>query len=93
MLPKQPSKINFTFPRTTFATSNGLFEQLNHIGSELSEVNQAFLNEPIERVAEELVDLYHSVETALRIIDERYVLIVAVAEKVAEKNLRRGYYL
>lgn len=92
MLTKPLSKINLTFPRTKFVTSNGLHAQIAHISSEIAEVNDAFHNEPIERVAEELVDLYHSVETALRIIDERYVCLDAVAEKVAEKNMRRGYY-
>lgn len=92
MLTKQPPKINFSFPRTSFTDSNGLYEQITHICSEVSEVNEAYLNEAIERVAEELVDLYHSVETALRIIDENYISIDAVGEKVINKNLRRGYY-
>jgi hypothetical protein len=80
----------FSFPRTTFVDSNGLFEQITHIETEMAEVKHAYLNEPPERLVEELVDLYHSVETALRIMDERYVPIPHL--DVQEKNRARGYY-
>ena len=83
--------VNYTFPRTNFV-DNSLFDQLEHVKSELDETIQAYLHEPIERAAEELVDLYHSVETALRIIDERYVPIKVIIAQVEKKNRERGYY-
>lgn len=49
------------FLRLKFADKNGLFKQIEHVRSELQEVEQAYLNEPdISRVAEELVDLAQS---------------------------------
>lgn len=83
--------VNFTFPRTIHV-DQPLIDQLQHVKSELDETMQAYLNEPIERVAEELVDLYHSVETALRIIDERYIPVKVTVALVEKKNRERGYY-
>lgn len=87
-----PLKFKSTFPRTIFADKNCLYDQLQHIQSELKEVEEAYLTEPVERVAEELVDLYISIETAFHIIEDQYIQIGPVMEKVLEKNLRRGYY-
>ena len=92
MVSEQIQQSKFTFPRTKFVSENGLTQQFIHICTEVKEIKEAHEQEPIERVAEELVDLYHSVETALRIIDERYIDINKVFEQVAEKNMRRGYY-
>lgn len=83
--------VNFTFPRTNYV-NQPLINQLQHIKSELDETMQAYQNDPIERVAEELTDLYHSVETALRIIDERYVPVKVIVAQVEKKNRERGYY-
>jgi NTP pyrophosphatase (non-canonical NTP hydrolase) len=81
------------FPRTTFADKNGLWEQLNHIQSELKELFDAYFNEPSGRVAEEAVDLVHSVETLLHILEERYgVNVDYVRDHVKAKNQTRGYY-
>lgn len=81
------------FPRTVFVDQNGLFAQLNHIQSELGELFEAYFTEPTGRVAEEAMDLVHSVETLLHILEERYaVKLDYVRDYVESKNAARGYY-
>jgi NTP pyrophosphatase (non-canonical NTP hydrolase) len=80
------------FPRLKFAAENGLVEQLSHIKSEVMEVDLAFYNEPIERVAEELADLMTSAKTALDIIERQFgIHPLDVLVRVQEKNRLRGY--
>ncbi|NTU49490.1 MAG: hypothetical protein HGA87_01100 [Desulfobulbaceae bacterium] len=83
----------YRFPRTKFADRNTLSEQIDHVYSELVEVHTAHLNFTPALVAEELVDLIHSAETALRILEKEYdFCIEAVVDGVKEKNLARNYY-
>lgn len=87
--------MQFNFPATKFAQTTGLYGQLVHLGSEIKEVERAFYNDPmIERVAEELMDVIHSAETALRIIcrTNADVNLHKLRLKVEKKNLERGYY-
>jgi hypothetical protein len=82
----------YRFPETRF-TTNGPYVQLAHIRSELKELVDAYENEPIVRVAEEALDLIHSCETLLRILEQRQLVDVPVLhDLVVEKNRLRGYY-
>jgi NTP pyrophosphatase (non-canonical NTP hydrolase) len=82
------------FPRTKFVDSNPLVTQIQHVSSEVHEAYNAGCDESLERTAEELFDVIHSAETALRILQERHgVDIEAVGRQVVDKNRERGYYL
>jgi len=84
---------DYTFPRTRFVDCYSTFEQLAHIQTEVQELVQAYKSEPVERVAEEALDLIHSTETLLRILQERHGLDIAQAvNHVTHKNALRGYY-
>ena len=81
------------FPRTKFVDKNGIFLQLEHIESELKELIDAYWNDPIARVAEEATDLFHSVESLRRILQEKHgINLTEVDRLVTEKNRARGYY-
>jgi len=82
------------FPKLRFADENGLYTQIKHIESEMAEVEQTYLHEPIERVAEEIADLMTSCKTALDIIERDYgIHPLDVLLRVQEKNRQRGYEL
>jgi len=84
--------MNFMFPKTKFADENTLEEQLKHLESELEEVKKAGT---YYDMTEELFDLIHSAETALRIIRKDPDLNKAmdfIKEEVIMKNIERGYY-
>jgi phosphoribosyl-ATP pyrophosphohydrolase len=93
MLPKNPQKNNlFIFPSTKFV-KNCLCDQVTHIVSETMEVQLAYEEPDHQHLAEELCDLIHSAETALRILADRYEIDVLTAQSaVIEKNRQRGYY-
>jgi len=83
----------FRFPRTKFVDEKGIVGQTYHIESELEEVWDAETLPDMQRIAEEIVDLSHSVETLLRILAEKHgVDLEAVCAAVIEKNKARGYY-
>lgn len=80
------------FPKLKFATTNGLFNQIEKVKSELKEVERAYHSEPIERVAEELADLATAAITALYIIERNDgIHPVDVLNRVVQKNIARGY--
>jgi NTP pyrophosphatase (non-canonical NTP hydrolase) len=80
------------FPKLKFSQQNGLVAQIAHIKSEIMEVDLAFENEPIERVAEELADLLTSTKTALDIVERQFgIHPLDVLLRVQEKNRQRGY--
>lgn len=82
-----------TFPRSIFTDTNSPWAQLDHIQSELKELIDAYLTEPTGRVAEEAGDLLHSVETFLRILQERQgINLTDVQRHIENKNRERGYY-
>ncbi len=62
------------FPRTKFVGLNTLREQVRHMRSELDEVEELMAILPLnhDRIAEELADLKHSVETGQRIQQEQH---------------------
>ena len=81
------------FPRTIFVNQKGLVGQTYHIESELEELWDTLTLPDIARIAEEAVDLLHSVETLLHILAEKHgVDLDAVCAAVIEKNRARGYY-
>lgn len=80
-----------SFPRTKFADSPYLKPQLDHILSESREAEKAYYDEPTEAFIMELMDLLHSIETALHICSDR-IDLSAIKRQVIEKNQVRGYY-
>lgn len=82
------------FAKLRFSQENGLVMQVAHIKSEILEVDKAFYNESIERVAEELADVMVSAKTALDIIERQFgIHPLDVMVRVQEKNRLRGYEL
>lgn len=86
--------MTFRFPRTRFVDTNTLKEQLDHAAGELMEAFTALeAGESDLRVAEEIVDTWHSLEGGLRIMLEKLgVNIDDVTRFVEQKNRVRGYY-
>lgn len=84
----------FRFPRAKFASENDLRQQIGHAGSEFAEIIEAMTDmEPMENVAAEICDAIHSLETALRIMQERHGISVRdMIIAVEIKNRQRGYY-
>ncbi len=96
--------IEYRFPPTVFVDQNGFLEQVEHFLSEAQEVSEVMLSIEYsgdqvgmtaalcQRLLEELVDAYHSLETAFRILDKRGDLVPYTFALVEEKNRARGYY-
>jgi hypothetical protein len=83
----------YRFPTTRFI-ANPPFHQLEHVKSEIAELEKAYLNEPVENVAMEALDAIHSLETFLRGWEMRTGVNVSVLhDLVVEKNRNRGYYV
>lgn len=67
--------------------------QLGRVRSEVIEVIDAKCNhESDERVAEELMDVIHAAETALRLLPFNENELDAIKRGVIEKNKARNYY-
>ena len=85
----------YHFPRTRFVDENTIGQQLIHTRREGQEASDE-LPPPggdIMPLALEIVDIYHSAETALRILEEKHgVDIQKLMFAVYEKNEKRGYY-
>lgn len=96
--------IEYNFPPTVWVDQNGFLEQVEHFLSEAQEVrevlaliersgNQTGMTAALcQRLLEELVDAYHSLETTFRILDKRGDLVSYTFALVEEKNRVRGYY-
>lgn len=70
-----------------------LLMQIGRIRSEVREVANAKLDgEGNERIAEELMDVIHAAETALRLLPFDELELDRIKRGVVEKNDRRGYY-
>lgn len=88
----------YNFPRTQFVSENGIVFQTAHVLLEAEEARfeASNLNEEnpdIYPLAMEIMDIYHSAETALRILEEQYgVDVQKLMHDVALKNDARGYY-
>lgn len=75
------------------AETPSMYGQLVKVRSEIREVANAYVDgETNERLAEELMDADHAIETALRILEAEGVDLDAVKRGVIEKNDARGYY-
>lgn len=83
----------YHFPRTRFVDENGIYSQVAHINTEATEAAAELGNADIRFVAREIMDVYHSCETAFRILEEKYNLdIRKIMHETADKNHQRGYY-
>ena len=85
----------YLFPKTRFAQTNTLIDQLGHIFSEATEVRKTIDNsEPAQRTTEEIIDLWHSIETYIRILEEKHgtKAVLDAIDQVVKKNDQRGYY-
>lgn len=70
-----------------------LIMQLGRVHSEAHEASGAKLNrEGNYRIAEELMDVIHAAETALRLLPFDESELDRIKRGVVEKNDRRGYY-
>lgn len=87
--------MNYSFPKTRFAESNDRAAQLEHVRSEMTEVDAALENnEAALRVDEELMDLFHSLESYWR-VQERLLgpeYVAQLRRAVFSKNAARCYY-
>jgi len=61
----------YLFPRAKFVDEIDIEDQIKHLGSEIIEARVAYATPYIVRLAEELFDVIHSAETALRILSEK----------------------
>lgn len=87
------SDMLYNFPRAKFVDANGICGQVFHLETEISEAKAELHNPDIIPLAMEVMDIYHSAETALRILEEKYgVNIRSLMQLVADKNDARGYY-
>jgi len=84
--------LNWHFPPTRFVHDATVLEQCLHVLEEAMESLKAVVNEPMDRAAEELWDVVHSGETALRILQRIGVDIYQGKKFVLAKNDKRGYY-
>ncbi|KAF0218816.1 MAG: hypothetical protein FD174_2599 [Geobacteraceae bacterium] len=83
------------FPRAKFVDEKTLFQQLDHIQTEVDEAQMEGCTVPVnfDQAAMELWDVIHSAETALRILQEKYrVDVKGAMDAVIQKNVDRGYY-
>lgn len=82
---------SFQFPK--ISNPNGLTSQLVKIETEADEAVDAYAAcEGDLRVAEELMDVIHAAETALRMLGFQPFVLNAVKAGVIAKNENRGYY-
>lgn len=83
----------WTWQFPPYANPPRLRTQIVHVELEAAEAENALTDEePPERVAEELMDVIHSAETALRLLPFDEAQLDAIKRGVVEKNQRRGYY-
>ena len=85
--------MNFNFPRTRFVDENDIVKQIQHMSSEQVEIEQDLHNPDINILAMEIMDKYHSCETALWILQEKYGINLNELQRAVErKNHARNYY-
>jgi predicted HAD superfamily Cof-like phosphohydrolase len=83
----------FNFPRTKFVETASIDRQVSHVASEAAEADEAVLGDK-DLLAMELMDVIHTAEGALMILDEQHgVDLDAVQAAVIKKNMERGYYV
>lgn len=88
-------RFSFSFPRAKFVDENNIGQQLIHIRREVKEADDELPPAGVDVMpfAIEVMDIYHSAETELRILEEKHgVNIRDLMLEVAAKNDARGYY-
>jgi len=87
----------YNFPQTIFSLQNTGGKQLDHVMSEVIEVQEACLDTsvPYDDIAHEMADLTHSLETFWRILERTRgkSYVQGVFNEVEGKNELRGYYV
>lgn len=89
-MPQLSTPWQWQFP--PIAEPEDLPHQILHIKAELLEAAEACGAKNIQHTAEELMDVIHAAETALRLLEAEGMDLDAIKRGVIEKNQRRGYY-
>lgn len=84
--------MNYNFPRIKFCDECDLHTQLKHFASECIEIVERIEHGDMPGITEEVLDMLHSAETWIRIVERHGVDIDAEISKVIEKNRARNYY-
>ena len=80
------------YPSVKFVKTNGFYDQLKHVYSEVKEVIDE-IDGSLEDLLMEICDLEHSIQTAFEIVEKKFGAdIDAIRARVVEKNRKRGYY-
>lgn len=83
--------MNWIFPE--IKTTRSIHQRLDKITEELNELKCEIDKCDIENIEKESIDLYHSVETFLRLLfKDREKRLDEIVTKTIEKNEKRGYY-
>lgn len=91
-------RYEYQFPAMKKLDEWSFGDQITKITFETSELVEALLctegnmDEILETVAKEAMDVIHSAETLLRILEKRNIKIDGIYEKTIEKNEKRHYY-
>ena len=81
--------MRYSFPKARFVDCNNADDQFSHVKSELEEAINA---ETFDQFQEEVMDLYHSLETLFRIWERCGVDVDGIRKAVIDKNTDRQYY-
>jgi len=89
--------MEYRFPKACFVNTNHLIEQIHHLRSELIEIEEEYDKSEMSldscALAIEVLDLLHSCETTLRILELDFCIdIDDMFDHVVAKNKARGYY-
>ena len=79
----------YSFPKTKFVNENTLDEQFSHIKSEYMEAVRA---QGMGERDEELMDLWHSIESYFRMREAQGVDVMLTRSQTVYKNAQREYY-
>jgi len=77
------------FPRVKYVDTNTIEEQLDHVRSEINEIER---EQTIDAQFAEALDLLHSTETLVRIYLDKGMNYEQGRARVIAKNIARGYY-
>lgn len=91
-------RYEYQFPAMKKIDEWNFGDQISKISFETSELIEALLctegniDDILDNVAKEAMDVIHSAETLLRILDKRHVNIDSIYEGTIDKNEKRHYY-
>lgn len=95
---KKMADYEYQFPAMRKLDEWSFGDQVAKVSFETSELVEALLcaegdmNDILYNVAEEALDVIHSAETLLRILEKHGISAGTMRERVIDKNDRRGYY-